>query len=72
MSREAIIAKIESLPEQSRKQLLAFLNFLAEQTGQLAQSAQPPGFKFNWARGFADLGKEFTAVELQHKASEWR
>jgi hypothetical protein len=44
MSREAIIAKIESLPEESRKQLLAFLNFLAEQSGQLTQSAKPPGF----------------------------
>jgi hypothetical protein len=72
MSRDAIIAKIESLPEESRKQLLAFLNFLAEQSGQLTQSTKPPGFKFNWAGGLADLGQEFTAVELQHKASEWR
>ncbi len=72
MSREAIIAKIESLPEQSRKQLMAFLNLLAEQSDQLAQPAKPPGFKFNWAGGLADLGKEFTAVELQHKANVWR
>jgi hypothetical protein len=72
MSRDAIIAKIESLPEDSRKQLLAFLDFLAGQSGQLTQSAKPPGFKFTWAGGMADLGKEFTAVELQHKASDWR
>lgn len=72
MSHEAIIAKIESLPEEYRKQLLAFLNFLAEQSSQLAPSTKPPGFKFNWAGGFADLGKQFTAVELQHKANEWR
>ena len=72
MSREAIIAKIESLPEESRKQLVAFLNFLAEHSGELALSTKPPGFKFNWAGGMADLGKEFTAVELQHKANEWR
>jgi hypothetical protein len=72
MSREAIIAKIESLPEESQKRLLAFLNFLAEQPGQPAQSGKPPGFKFKWAGGLADLGREFTAVELQHKAGEWR
>jgi len=72
MSREAIIAKIESLPVESRKQLLAFLNFLTEQSGELTQSPKPPGFKFNWAGGLAELGKEFTAVELQHKANEWR
>jgi hypothetical protein len=68
MSREAILAKIESLPEESRKQLVAFLNFLTE----LPSSTNPPGFKFNWAGGLADFGKEFTAVELQHKANEWR
>jgi hypothetical protein len=72
MSRDAIIAKIDSLPEESRKQLLAFLDFLAGQSGQLAQFAKPPGFKFTWAAGMADLGKEFTAVELQHKANDWR
>jgi len=72
MSRDAIIAKIESLPEESRKQLLAFLNFLAEQSGQLTPSTKSPGFKFNWAGGMADLRKEFTAVELQHQANEWR
>ena len=72
MSREAIIARIESLPEESRKQLLAFLNFLAGQSGSLMQSTQPPGFKFDWAGGLADLGREFTAVELQHKTNEWR
>lgn len=72
MSREAIIAKIELLPEESRKQLVAFLNFLTEQSGSMTQSSKPPGFNFNWAGGFADLGKEFTAVELQHKANEWR
>jgi hypothetical protein len=42
MSREAILAKIESLPEESRKQLLAFLNFLAEQSGNWRQPPSRP------------------------------
>jgi hypothetical protein len=72
MRRDLIIEKIESLPKESRAQLEAFLDFLVEQTNQLPTSAQPPGFKFNWAGGLADLGGEFTAVELQHKANDWR
>jgi hypothetical protein len=33
----------------------------------------PPGrrLKQDWAGGLADLAKEFTSVELQHKAQEW-
>jgi hypothetical protein len=72
VSREAIIAKIESLPEGSRKQLLAFLAFLTEHSADVPQMIQPPGFKFNWAGGLGELGKNFTAVELQHQASAWR
>ena len=72
MSRDLIIEKIESLPQESRVQLETFLNFLVEQAGRLPLSGQSPGFKFNWAGGLADLGKEFTAVELQHQAANWR
>ena len=72
MSRELILEKIESLPDEARGQLLAFLEFLSAQAHQAAQVAPAPGFKFNWAGGLADLSQEFSAVELQHQASEWR
>lgn len=34
----------------------------------------PPGHKLrqDWAGGLADLAGEFTSVQLQHQASEWR
>ena len=72
MSKELIWAKIETLPEESRKQLLAFLDFLAERARQLPQPEKPPGFKFGWAGGLADAYPGMTSFELQHKASEWR
>lgn len=28
--------------------------------------------KGDWGGGLADLAKEYTSVELQHKATEWR
>ena len=72
MSRELILEKIEGLPEESRRQLIAFLDFLSGQASRPAQASPAPGFKFNWAGGLADLSQEFSAVELQHRASEWR
>lgn len=33
---------------------------------------QEKRFKFDWERGLSDVGDEFTSVELQHKALEWR
>ena len=30
------------------------------------------GFKFEWEGGLKELKNEYTSVELQHKASEWR
>ncbi len=72
MSRDLIIEKIESLPQESRAQLQAFLNFLVENASQIPSAVKPPGFNFNWAGGLAELGKEFNAVELQHKAGELR
>lgn len=72
MSRELILERIEGLPEESRQQLFAFLEFLCGQTGQPVPATPAPGFKFNWAGGLADLGREYSAVEFQHPASEWR
>jgi len=31
-----------------------------------------PKLKQDWAGGLADLAGEFTLVQLQHKASDWR
>lgn len=72
MSRELILAKIEGLSEESRQQLFAFLDFLSGQASRPAPVTPAPGFKFNWSGGLADLGQEYSAVELQHQASEWR
>jgi hypothetical protein len=29
-------------------------------------------FKFDWEGGLSDLKEQYTSVELQHKALEWR
>lgn len=37
-------------------------------------AAAPSGYRLKqgWAGGLSDIGKDYTAVELQHKAQEWR
>lgn len=39
-----------------------------------AASPPPPGSKLrqDWAGGLAELASDYTSVELQHRASEWR
>jgi hypothetical protein len=69
---EPIIQKLEALPEESRKQLLACLDFLAERASEMPPPGSAPGFKFDWAGGLADAYPGVTAVELQHKISECR
>lgn len=72
MSYEAIIAKIESQPGEYRKPLLAFFSSRAGQAGQLVSCAKPLGFTHKRAGGFADFGKNFTAIELPHQTDQWR
>ena len=44
----------------------------------LAAVAQPPApptgrrLKLDWGGALADLASQYTSVELQHKANEWR
>ena len=40
--------------------------------GSVAAAPQGHRLKQDWAGGLSDLGKNYTAVELQHKAQEWR
>jgi len=69
---EPVIQKLEALPEDSRKQLLAFLDFLTQRASEMPPPGQKHEFKFDWAGGLADAYPGMTAVELQHKISEWR
>jgi hypothetical protein len=69
---EPVIQKLEALPEDSRNQLLAFLDFLAERASETPRPGEKHIFKFDWEGGLADDYPGMTAVELQHKINEWR
>jgi hypothetical protein len=66
MSKDALIAKYETLPVAAQKQAEAFIEFLAQTSVAKPVRSAKRRFKFNWAGGLADMKKQFTAVELQH------
>jgi hypothetical protein len=72
MSSEQLVTRIDALPEDARRSLLAFLDFLTERSGQPTPQGASRVFKFDWEGGLADAFPGATAVELQHRANEWR
>jgi hypothetical protein len=61
--------KLDSLPPQIQKEAMDYIEFLVKKYRK--RSKKGP-LNLRWAGSLADLKGEFTSVELQHKASEWR
>lgn len=59
---------VKQLPPAIRTEVFDFVEFLLTKH----RKKDHPHMTFDWAGGLADLRAEYTAVELQHKASEWR
>jgi hypothetical protein len=72
MSKDALIAKYETLPAPAQKQVETFIEFLSQTSSPKPARSPKRRFKFGWAGGLADLKDQFTAVELQHHLNEMR
>lgn len=59
---------LEELPPNLQKEVLDFAEFLLEKSKKLPEGAP----HFRWAGALKDLRDQYTSVELQHKASDWR
>jgi len=70
MYEKEIESKIQELPENLRKEVLDYIDFLHKKYKDKRSKAN--GFKFDWEDGLSEVKNEFTSVELQHKALEWR
>ncbi len=69
MESDILINKFQDLPENAKKELMDFLDFLSLRYGK-KQKLKKGKFSFDWEGGLKDL--EETSVELQHKANQWR
>jgi hypothetical protein len=70
MKTHEIESKIKKLPDQAIQEINDYLDFLLDKYKQT--KVRKKRFKFDWEGGLIKLKGEFTSVELQHKASEWR
>jgi hypothetical protein len=70
MYEKEIETKVRKLPENLKKEVLDYIEFLLEK--HEGKKIKKKGFRHDWEGGLSDLRDEFTSVELQHKASEWR
>ena len=70
MHEETIEMKIQELPEEVKRQVLDFIEFLSNKHRNREISTKD--FIFDWEGGLSDIEEQFTSVEFQHKALEWR
>jgi len=70
MLEKEIEIKIQNLPEDLKKEVLDYIEFLSKKYEKKEISSRK--FKFNWEGDLADIDEKLTSVELQHKALEWR
>ena len=70
MYEKEIKLKIRELPEDLRREVLDYIEFLLKKykSGEI----EARKFKFDWEGGLSEIREKFTSVELQHKALEWR
>ena len=69
MEAEILINKFQNLPNNAKKELMDFLEFLISRNKK-EEPREKKGFSFDWEGGLKDL-KE-SSVKLQHKANQWR
>lgn len=62
--------RVRKLPENLKRRVLNCIEILLEK--HQGKKSSERKFKFDWEGGLSDIKDEFTSVELQHKAAEWR
>lgn len=70
MYEKEIQVKIRELPEDLRREVLDYMEFLLSKCR--GGKENPKKFKFDWEGGLLEIREKFTSVELQHRALEWR
>jgi len=70
MHDNTIMMKIRELPEDLKREVLDYMEFLLKKYKD--REIKERKFKFDWEGGLSEIGEKITSVELQHKALEWR
>ena len=71
MLEQNIKSRFDKLPEDLKKEVLDYIEFLILKYHRLAPMKKER-FSFDWEGGLSELKDRYSSVELQHKAMEWR
>lgn len=63
-------SKIRELPEELKREVLDYVEFLLNK--HRGKEIRAKKFDFDWEGGLSELQGKFTSAGLQHKALEWR
>ena len=58
------------MPRHLLPEIMDYIDFLLSKYGANPDKETP--FDFSWEGGLSESANDYTSVELQHKASEWR
>ena len=74
MNANELGIKIQNLPDHLIPEVLDYVDFLLSKYGnkKIEKNESIPQFKFDWEGGLVALKDQYTSVELQHKALDWR
>lgn len=70
MTKKDIEEKIRKLPEDIIPEVMDYIEFLMVKYDK--NKSERKKFKFDWEGGLSRLKNNYTSVQLQHKALEWR
>lgn len=68
MSAKTLKEKIDRLPPELQEEVEEYVQALIESR----QGSERKIPQFRWAGALKELKDQYTSVELQHKANEWR
>lgn len=69
MDTQLIQTKLNGLSDELKKEVLDYIDFLIT---KYCKKEKKGKLTFDWEGELSDLKNKHTAVELQHKAMEWR
>lgn len=72
MIDQDIDAVIHNLPSYLKREVLNYIQLLANNYRNRNTTTPQKKFKFDWEGGLADVEGKITSVQLQHKAMDWR
>ncbi len=69
MDTNLIERKFNELPNDLKKEVLDFIDFLITKKRPKIVSSR---FNFDWEGSLSDFKNKYSSVNLQHKTMEWR